>query len=458
MNVLKSQSESLKLFFKNKEHLFVFFVVSAIIGVGISYSNFYMFHLALIIYMFFYIWIVPLKNFPENYLLSKYPSRLHYFLIFSIIWYALMIFISENKLYGITHLVYLIIGSIIVFVIVQRVKNAEILVTLFKALAIVVFVEIFISFLESIEVFRWPISRLSDNVIYFGRANEIYGILKESVSACYVNTMPTGFHWNPNDLAVLLSIAFPFFLFYSKKWIAIFGNVIIIWIIIQCGARIVLVSCFIMVLISFLFINKRNYIVHLVIFITILFCSSNGFSLLNGKYPKFNEIQSFTYGLLGVKQPIYGVINEDLKKGSIALRKELIKFGINSSVAHYGLGVGGGNSRHELEKIGGMGEKKIVNLHNFWVEILMEGGAIYLLSFIVWYCMMLWKLFKASRTVKEKQLNYFSKSLFVALCGYIISAITPSAVIYFLPMYVLFAFAISTINICKLNNNINDAL
>jgi len=366
-----------------------------------------------------------------------------------------MILISENKIYGITYLVFILIGSFIIFVIVQKVKSVSLLETLFKALSIVVTVEIFISFLESFGIFRWPISRLSENVIYFGRPDELYGILRESVSAFYVITMPTGFHWNPNDLAVLLGMAFPFFLFNKNKWIAISGNIIILWLIIQCGARIVFISYFIMLLISCLFINRKNFVVPLITLIAVLFCSSNGFNSLQGKYPKFNEIQTFTYGLVGLNQPRYNQENEDLKKGSIALRKELIKFGVNASIAHYGIGVGGGNSRYELEKIGGMGEKKIVNLHNFWVEILMEGGIIYLLAFMFWYCLMLWKLFQASRNVKDQRLKYFSKSLFVALCGFVVSAIAPSTVAYFLPMYVLFGFCISTINVYLLSENNN---
>ena len=264
--------------------------------------------------------------------------------------------------------------------------------------------------------------------------------------------MPTGFHWNPNDLAVLLGMVFPFFLFHKNKWIAFSGNIIILWLIIQCGARIVFISYFIMLLFSYLFINRKNYVVPLITTIVILFCCSNGFSTLQGKYPKFNEIQSFTYGLIGFNQPQFNQDNEDLKNSSIAIRRELIKFGVNASITHYGIGVGGGNSKYELEKIGGIGEKKIVNLHNFWIELLIEGGIIYLLVFIFWYCLLLWKLFQIARIVEEKKLKYFSKSLFVALCGFIVSAIAPSTIIYFLPMYILFGFSISTINVYKLNN------
>ncbi|NTW32285.1 MAG: hypothetical protein HGB12_06630 [Bacteroidetes bacterium] len=451
MNSFKSLIKSLKYFFENKNYLFVFFVASAIIGVGISYSNFYLFHLSLAIYLLLYILLSPLNKFSEFYLLSKLPTRVHYIIFFTISWYILMLFISENIIYGITYLTFIIIGAITVFVVVQKIKSISDLELLFKMLAIIVVVEIFVSLLESFGLFRWPISRLSDNVIYFGRTNEITGILKESVSAFYVQTMPTGFHWNPNDLAVLLGMIFPFFLFNKNKWFAVLGNIIILWLIIQCGARIVFISCFFMLLVSCLFINRKKIIVPLITTIVILFCCSNGFSILHGKYPKFNEIQSFTYVLVGFNQPIYNEAKEDFKKGSTEVRKELIKFGINESLAHYGIGIGGGNSQYELEKTGGIGDKKIVNLHNFWIELLMEGGIIYLLVFIFWYCIVLWNLFQISRRVEHQKLKYFSKSLFVALCGFVISAIAPSTVIYFLPMYILFGFSISAINVYKLN-------
>jgi len=451
MNFLKKILQSVTYFAKNKNYLFNFFIVSAIIGVGISYSNLYLFHILLVIYVFTYLLLYPINKFSENFLLSKYPTRLHYIIFFTIIWYSLMLIITENKFYGIKYLSFIIIGNIIIFIVVQKIKMISQLKNLYKTIAIIIIVEIIISLFESVGIFRWPISRLSENVVYFGRVNEITTILNESFSNFYVQTMPTGFHWNPNNLAVLMGMAFPFFIFHKNKWISIFGSIIIIWIVVQCGARLIFLSFYLMIFLSFLIINKKNIIVPFFVTIIIIFCSTNGFSLLNGKLSKFNEIQSFTFGLIGLNQPSFNKNNETSKTGSIALRKELIIFGINSSIEHYGIGVGGGNSQNELEKIGGIGEKKIMDLHNFWIELLMEGGIIFLLFFISWYCIILWKLFRIIRICKELMLSYLSKSSFVALSGFIVSAVAPSSVIYFFPMYILFGFSISTINIYKMN-------
>ena len=63
--------------------------------------------------------------------------------------------------------------------------------------------------MEAFTDFRLPVSPYSNYLSYFGR-NVDLSELNESVLS-YIMQSPTGFQWNPNNLAVTFLIIAPFF-------------------------------------------------------------------------------------------------------------------------------------------------------------------------------------------------------------------------------------------------------
>ena len=109
-----------------------------------------------------------------------------------------------------------------------------------------------------------------------------------------------------------------------------------------------------------------------------------------------------------------------------------------------GLGVGAGGSVALQEKLGGV-DGRFTSMHNFWVEILVEGGVIFFLFFISWFMKSIFLLFRIIISNKNRDIVYFSSALFLSMIGFIPSAITSSSPIYFFPMWIMFGFVQSII-------------
>ena len=67
--------------------------------------------------------------------------------------------------------------------------------------------------------------------------------------------------------------------------------------------------------------------------------------------------------------------------------------------------------------------------------------------FFLWYISLAWDLFKLGTESKNKNSKYLGKSISLSMIIFIPAAISASSVIYFLPMWLLFGFAIATIEI-----------
>ena len=126
----------------------------------------------------------------------------------------------------------------------------------------------------------------------------------------------------------------------------------------------------------------------------------------------------------------------------------------------YFMGVGGGGSKAVNEAKGGV-VGRIASMHNFWIEMLVDGGIIFFVIFISWYLYVTWKLFYINIVSKNKELKYYSQATFLSMISFPIGAISASSVIYLFPMWLMYGFSISIINIWilekwrKKNANIN---
>ena len=77
-----------------------------------------------------------------------------------------------------------------------------------------------------------------------------------------INKTPTGFHWNPNDLAAYMLIIIPFFLFSKRIWIKIVFPIAALSIILLTGSRAVLIGVALMAFFYvFLYQTRKNILI-----------------------------------------------------------------------------------------------------------------------------------------------------------------------------------------------------
>jgi teichuronic acid biosynthesis protein TuaE len=121
--------------------------------------------------------------------------------------------------------------------------------------------------------------------------------------------------------------------------------------------------------------------------------------------------------------------------GSGETRLSLQERGLALLPGSYFAGVGPGNAEPIMAAAEPLPE--INNLHDWWLEVLVDGGVPGLLLFGSAYILLAWRTFIIGRTTHDKLLRYFSLCTFAALVGFVIGAFGPSTAINFTPMWVL---------------------
>lgn len=422
-----------------------FLLASAVIGCAVSYSKFYLFHVAVLLLFCFNFLLVLKNNFKIE--RAKLPTKLHYFVLWMFFWYVCTLIWSHNLQSSIVYVFYIFLGLVITTAIAFYGTDLEKQGKVIRVLGVFFGVEIFLSLLEVFTPFRLPISPYSNYLSVFGRSLVDPDVQRVSSSV----SIPTGFAWNPNNLATTMTMILPFFLCNKRKLVKYSGIVSAFVLVISAGSRgNVLAISFILVLYLYFLSNKRAAVLGTLLpalgIVALLVLSP---ILMNSGNEKVRDVVDSFQTLKK-----YLTINEG-GNDSIGTRQFLIKRGLNELAKTYGLGVGGGASK----AIGGVDVRGYVGdvpMHNFWIEVLVEGGVIFFITFMLWYLYILYRLFKIARSKGiDRRMTYFASATFLSMCGFLIGAVSTSSTIYFLPMWILYGFAIMTINNHKIKHPIS---
>ena len=429
------------------DSFFLFVIVSAFIGVAVSYSIVYLFHASL--------FVLVLAVFVSGKITYLRPATsYHYFFIFFFCWYVLSILWSENRAYALKYTAYIFLGIVVVYIIVFTLSTEDRLLKLFKILAVFAFLNLFAGLLESLTSFRMPVSPFSELLGYLGRPElTLEGYTDRQVE--YLLSMPTGFNWNPNNFSVCVNMIFPFFILHRKKIIKIAGTAVCFFLIVKAGSRGNMVAFFIILFSSFL-LNRDGKITFYSIFRTvvlIILVYAGVFILLPSILERFSIRAGNIYELLTIFDALKAYLDVgSANTTSIGIRGRLIINGLHALRESYYLGVGAGNSLVVQEQLG----MKTLSMHNFWIELLVEGGLFFFIILVIWYVSLTYKLMKIQ--FNNRVLVYLSRCFFLALVGFLFSAVSASSTIYFLPMYLMFGFSVGLVNLSvREGNNENTA-
>ncbi len=418
----------------------ILMVVSSVIGVAISYGDIYLYHICLFIMLFFFLLRLKLSGYRLN--LPSHTGNFHIFFLIIFSWYFFSIFWAPSLTHGFKYLFYLLCGSILSLSIIFFVDSKKRLDILFKVLSTIFILELIIALLESFTSFQMPISRYSKWASIFAKVpqqNFEYGVS----SLFFQNSPPTGFHWDTNDLALAMLLILPFFIVSNKTSTKIFGITSIITVIAMASSRSVFFGLITIFLVYFFVIKKQITTILIVLgFASIVFFGV--LQLQTSENPRLSELAN-SFELITLY--LTGQIDVD---NSIKWRFELARNGIDALIKSKGLGVGAGGSVAIQEQIGGVAGR-FTSMHNFWVEILVEGGIIFFIFFSSWYITIIVNLYKIARNIKN-QLSSRATGIFLSMVGFIPAALAASSTIYFFPMWIMLGIGIAIIN---LNNSSN---
>lgn len=409
------------------------FFITASLGLGISYGKIYLFH-----FVFGALFFLYFTGYFKSLSCSK-PSDFHKMMAVMAGWFALSIIWSWDRWASLLYLVYITIGAGIVFVAVNYSRNLQRQEKIFRALACIALIELTAAFLESTGFFRLPVSPYSNYVHVFGREMGVDTSMEQDILATYLN-LPTGFEWNPNNLGAKMVILLPFFLLMRPSWWRRCGLLGVMSVVVLSGSRGALLAALFVVAMYVLLYRRFNlrFMLYLVIGAIALACTI-----------RFLDVKFLTEAFTAFV--VYLSMESLDPTASIGIRQQLMLNGLDALLGTYGLGIGGGADLKMQEMYnntfyGGMAEKQILSMHNFWVEILVNGGVLFFVVFIAWYIALTWRLYRISKRASDVTLRYYASSSALALAGFSLASISASSVIYFFPMWLLFGFSIATVN------------
>jgi len=410
-------------FWNHKKAIGAVFFSSLIVGVGLSFGNIYFFHIILVLVFFF---ILIRQEHRKTFLvIVKKPLNLVLFSVF--IWFLLSCMWAENKTYALVYLVQLLIGIAAVLLVQFFVVDKRSFVFYKNKVLYPIFLLILLlSLLEIFTNFRWPISALSNCNDWFGRENILMDILKTERIKGYIDSSPTVFFWNPNNLAVFLCLFLPFL--NKRSWLHVFLFVTTIFVIYNTGSRLSIISIGLVLLIICLF--KFSTIRFLVYFISILILPiiffPNSIAAIKANEPIERIIGINLIPIIGLNYK-EGPTVKDTNDNSKSIRKQLYKQGLQDIIDSKLVGVGAGNAewnnfkRKELTQ-------NITSVHFYWLELFINGGVVTLLLFAGYFSQIandLYRLRSSETTI----------ALVTASIIFLIAVISMSSANYYLPYY-----------------------
>jgi teichuronic acid biosynthesis protein TuaE len=240
-----------------------------------------------------------------------------------------------------------------------------------------------------------------------------------------------------------MMMTLPFFLCSHQIIVKALGTLAILIITVLAASRAVFLGL-IIILCLYLVVVKKKIATLFLIWVTVLGMFWGMSQLSESENPRINEIANTV-------EAITLYLKGDIDVGgSLEWRRELVNNGIDALIASNGLGVGAGGSVAIQEKLGGVAGR-FTSMHNFWIEVLVEGGVVFFGLILLWYGSIIFNLFKITKSNRNKKLSYYASSLLLSMIGFIPAAIAASSTIYFFPMWIMFGLSISVIYLYRKN-------
>lgn len=405
-------------------------VASAWIGVGVSYAQLYLFHIALGLFLWRFSahacsagkLTIPSAGFlciPVIYFL---------WMIFSLVW-------AQDTSAAVRHVVYHGLGTTLLLAVVVYYGRYERPTRILLAVWPVIFLELLIAIAEFTTPFRYPISPYSSLASHFGHSPYIDSAWSDAMIQLALSS-PTGFHWNPNTLAAALVISLPFFLFHSRPSIRRIGSTIVVAVIFFTASRASYIGCVVVLLVWGLFFSSRRAAGFVIASLAV--ASIGALGVIIAKERGDQRVEA-VIELVEIAASPGGLFSGGSGR-SVDIRGQLMQRGMERLVESRGVGIGGGNSRELfLEPI--TRQWKPMPLHNFWLEVVVEAGVVVGLLFIAWYIWVMRQMFRIAYHFTDKELRYLASASGVAMLAFVPAAVSASSVMYFLPMWLLLGLA-----------------
>lgn len=254
---------------------------------------------------------------------------------------------------------------------------------------------------------------------------------------------PTGVFHNPNDYATFLALGIPFALGisrYAKRWlprlIGLGSTLAAFYLIVATGSRANMLAVLLEVgLLVAVLSNLRQKIKVAVIALA-------GVAMLLLFIPGYIRelVSEASRGLSSI------ATEAKLGAGSAAIRINLARNGLIFLLSTACLGVGAGNAEYWMANFARYDTAGTLNLHNWWLEILINYGVFVFAGYVAVYVSILRRLWHFWHKAAKGKERIVAESLLLALIGFFVASISSSSIMALSPQWMLFAFALAYLN------------
>lgn len=247
---------------------------------------------------------------------------------------------------------------------------------------------------------------------------------------------------NQNDYATYLALSIPFVITFIR-----YSSAVIMRLLGWC----LLLLCLFLLIFT---MSRANYI-------AVVICFLFWFLFFIRTFKKKIKIGAFLFFLSLVLLNIFSnqlgltfkIINTEvlslldfMTSGSNDNRINLIKNSLIFVLNSFGFGVGAGNSiyymqNHAVYDTGGM-----LNVHNWWFEILTEYGVFIFIGYVIFYVSLIINLYNSYRKLENNEEKKICEALLISLIIFFLSSTSSSSILNLLPQWIVFAYALGFLN------------
>lgn len=337
---------------------------------------------------------------------SKYISYTYFFFYIWMFYSIFQLFLVQDFNAAINKTYYLIIYFLIVLIF-TTVNDKQEWIMLIKVISFVGIIIIFICLLEILTGIHLPTSRYYLESINNGR---------ESTAVFY----------NQNDLGLFLTMIFPLIYYNDSKKIKFIKMFSLI-----CIPVIIMIND-----------NKAALIaLGMQMFFIVLF-SENSIKVKVKIYSIFAiVVVPFSAKIL---EMITSIVDQIVNSyGSAHTRLNIYVKGLYSLRESNYLGVGLGNFERTL--IESFSNQRIVNPHNWWIELLVSSGVVIFFLYVVFFIGMIVETYKIYKKNMEK--NRYVLAITITFIGFIIGSLGPSTTFDKIFVWLFYGVGLGVVNV-----------
>jgi len=257
--------------------------------------------------------------------------------------------------------------------------------------------------------------------------------------------VPTTIFGNENDYATFLALTLPMVLVWVRyctrmcgRILGSLGFVAGLFLLVLTASRANYIALLVGLVFWFLFLLKLKGRIRILVGIAVVL------AVVTAVVP--GRVQESLKIVVTQMSSLSGIVSRADGIGSNALRANLVRNALHFTARSAGFGVGAGNAEYYMGHYAIYPVGRTTNLHNWWMEILVNYGVLILAGYVILYVALVLNLWRAYRRVLERTARMICEALLVGLVSFSIASISSSSIIAFSPQWVYLGFCVALLN------------